>query len=84
MLKMRLCFFEVGCTIEQVFNIAAFCFLFVSVWAKTAAQLLVTEMFKHFCDIQLLKQQPCRIKKKTCSAYKVVALVTGCSKNVAW
>ena len=26
MLKMRLCFFEVGCTIEQVFNIAAFCF----------------------------------------------------------
>lgn len=26
MLKMRLCFFEVGCMIEQVFNIAAFCF----------------------------------------------------------
>ena len=48
MLKMRLCFFEVGCMIEQVFNIAAFCFLFVSVWAKTAAQLWVTEMFKHF------------------------------------
>ena len=27
MLKMMLCSFEVGCMIEQVFNIAAFCFV---------------------------------------------------------